>query len=68
MTTTYSGYGGQTCATEDVANRSYLKGIGQITDSVTGITGSTAEDAYERYARTGATKEQLAAFARRVGH
>lgn len=64
----FTGYGGQPTLSETARDKSYLKGIGQTTDRVTGITGSTAEEAYDKYAATGATKEQLEAFARRIGH
>ncbi len=60
------GYGGQATSNETARDKSYLKGIGQTTDSVTGIIGSTADEAYDKYEATGATPEQLAAFARRI--
>lgn len=63
---TFSGYGGQPTLSEDAANRSYLAGIGQTTVPGTNITGRTAEEAYDRYRDSGATREQLAEFARNL--
>lgn len=63
----FSGYGGRPTLSEESRDKSFLEGIGLTHDSTTGITGATAQDAYDRYAATGATSSELEAFARRIG-
>lgn len=60
----FGGYGGQSTLSEESADRSHLAGIGQTTVPGTSITGRTADEAYDKYKASGATKEQLAAFAK----
>ena len=60
------GYGGEATLSEEARDRTYLRGVKQTTVPGTNITGRTADEAYDMYKAQGATKEQLAEFARQV--
>lgn len=62
----FPGYGGKTTLGTEARDKSYLAGIGQSKDDVTGIEGATAQQAYDRYAASGASEAQLKAFTERM--
>lgn len=62
----FFGYGNQATLSEEQQDRSYLHGIGQTQVPGTGIFGRTADEAYDKYKASGATKAQLAEFARNI--